>query len=448
MNRKFTAAATAVLTAAGLATAVAINNNATAAPATPQAPVADAASPQMLAAMARDFKITPDQARQRMAREQKATANEQALRTTLGPAFGGAWLDAGATTFTVALTDASKADQVRGLGAVPKVVSRSESQLNDAKAKLDRTAKQAPKSVPGWYVDTTTNTVVVLTKSGTQGTAAAWAKSAGLDTAAISYQETTEAPRTLIDVIGGNAYYFGGGSRCSIGFAVNGGFVTAGHCGTPGTQTTQPSGSVVNSTFPGNDYGWVRVAAGNTPRPLVNHYDGTNVSVAGSTEAAVGASVCRSGSTTGWHCGTIQQKNATVNYQEGSVYGLTRTNACAEPGDSGGSWLAGTQAQGVTSGGSGNCTSGGTFYFQPINAALSALGIQLLTSGSTPPTSGTTTTTPGTPPGNTSWAPYTNYAVGATVTYNGVSYRAIQGHYSLPGWEPPNVPSLWAQTIR
>jgi streptogrisin C len=68
-----------------------------------------------------------------------------------------------------------------------------------------------------------------------------------------------------------------------------------------------------------------------------------------------------------------------VNYQEGSVSGLTRTNACAEPGDSGGSWVSGTQAQGVTSGGSGNCTSGGTTYFQPVNEILSVYGVSLIT---------------------------------------------------------------------
>ena len=81
-----------------------------------------------------------------------------------------------------------------------------------------------------------------------------------------------------------------------------------------------------------------------------------------------------------WHCGTVQAKNQTVRYAQGTVYGLTRTNVCAEPGDSGGSWLSGNQAQGVTSCGSGNCTSGGTTYFQPVNEILSAYGLRLVTS--------------------------------------------------------------------
>ncbi|MFE6871253.1 carbohydrate-binding protein [Kitasatospora sp. NPDC057692] len=29
------------------------------------------------------------------------------------------------------------------------------------------------------------------------------------------------------------------------------------------------------------------------------------------------------------------------------------------------------------------------------------------------------------------------------MTYNGVSYRCIQGHTAYAGWEPPNVPALW-----
>src|SRR5690606_33040292 len=115
----------------------------------------------------------------------------------------------------------------------------------------------------------------------------------------------------------------------------------------------------------------VRTGSDDNPVGAVNDYNGGTVAVAGSTQAPVGSHVCRSGSTTGWHCGTIQAYNATVTYPQGSVNGLIRTTVCAEPGDSGGSLLAGDQAQGVTSGGSGNCRSGGTTYFPPVNPILS-----------------------------------------------------------------------------
>jgi streptogrisin C len=66
-----------------------------------------------------------------------------------------------------------------------------------------------------------------------------------------------------------------------------------------------------------------------------------------------------------------------VNYGNNNVVtGLTRTSACAEPGDSGGAFVSNppllnrVQAQGVTSGGSGNCATGGTTYFQPVTEIL------------------------------------------------------------------------------
>jgi streptogrisin C len=61
------------------------------------------------------------------------------------------------------------------------------------------------------------------------------------------------------------------------------------------------------------------------------------------------------------------------------VGGLVRTNVCAEPGDSGGSWISGNQAQGVTSGGSGDCVRGGTTFYQPVNEILQRNNLTLVT---------------------------------------------------------------------
>ncbi|MDQ0089504.1 chitinase [Paenibacillus anaericanus] len=41
------------------------------------------------------------------------------------------------------------------------------------------------------------------------------------------------------------------------------------------------------------------------------------------------------------------------------------------------------------------------------------------------------------------WAPNVSYALNDTVTYGGNTYKDIQPHTSLLGWEPPNVPALW-----
>ncbi|WHT19937.1 S1 family peptidase [Crossiella sp. CA-258035] len=342
------------------------------------------ASPEMLQAMQRDLGLTAEQAADRVASELKATEVEKSVRDALGNAFAGAHFDEGSAKLVVSVTDAAKAAAVEAAGATAKVVSRTAAALDGVKGALDAAESSLPKGVTGWYVDVKSNNVVVNVQPGAANEARA--QLAALpEAAAIKVVETDEAPTPLYDVRGGDAYYMGGG-RCSIGFSVQGGFVTAGHCGRTGTATQGfnrvAQGTFRGSTFPGNgDFGWVATNSNWTPRGVVNRYSGsTTVRVAGSSESAVGASICRSGSTTGWRCGTVQAKNQTVRYPQGAVTGMTRTNACAEPGDSGGSWLSGTQAQGVTSGGSGNCSSGGTTYFQPVNEILSAYGLRLVTS--------------------------------------------------------------------
>nr|WP_240942743.1 carbohydrate-binding protein [Planosporangium thailandense] len=69
----------------------------------------------------------------------------------------------------------------------------------------------------------------------------------------------------------------------------------------------------------------------------------------------------------------------------------------------------------------------------------------------TPPTTPPPTTAPPTtpPPGGgttDTWQPNHLYHVGDVVAYNGRTYKCLQTHTSLPGWEPPNVPALWQPT--
>jgi V8-like Glu-specific endopeptidase len=47
--------------------------------------------------------------------------------------------------------------------------------------------------------------------------------------------------------------------------------------------------------------------------------------------------------------------------------------------------------------------------------------------------------------GAAAWQPNVFYAVGNLATYGGATYRCIQAHTSQTGWEPPNVPALWAR---
>ncbi|MEU9506094.1 S1 family peptidase [Micromonospora sp. NPDC048170] len=188
-------------------------------------------------------------------------------------------------------------------------------------------------------------------------------------------------------IAGGQAIYAGGG-RCSLGANVRSGttyyFVTAGHCTAAastwyadGAQSTV-LGTRAGSSFPGNDYGLVRYTGRVSHPSAVHTYPGL-LTVPGAGNAYVGQAVCRSGATTGVRCGTVTGLNATVNYAQGSVSGLIRTNICAEPGDSGGPlYVAATGVVlGILSGGSGNCTSGGTTYYQPITEILAAYGVTI-----------------------------------------------------------------------
>ncbi|PPK67604.1 S1 family peptidase [Actinokineospora auranticolor] len=168
-----------------------------------------------------------------------------------------------------------------------------------------------------------------------------------------------------VQLIGGDRITYNG-KTCVIGFNARTG------SGVRMVITTSACGG-------GNQaYGLIPAPADSVSTPYVRTGTGTTT-VRGRTEAAVGTSVCRYGPTTGWHCGTVQAKNQTVNFPGGSITGLTRTTICVEPGDAGGPVVWNGQAQGVVVGGSGNCSSGGTSYYLPIATVLSRHGLVLYT---------------------------------------------------------------------
>ncbi|KZM21097.1 uncharacterized protein EKO05_0003550 [Ascochyta rabiei] len=354
------------------------------------APTAAANSlhPEILAAMKRDLGLDAEQAHVRVARELKATEVIEKLRTSAGKSFGGAWLVDG--ELKVAVTDQALTSEVTDAGATPFVVSVPLSKLEEAQKALDKIdieqslgKRSENTGIAAYYVDVAANKLVIESLADSTAQAAELAKKVGLVESEFEVRTVKALPTTFATIRGGDAYLINRSSRCSVGFSVTTGFVSAGHCGTVGNTATTSSGATLGSfsgsVFPGNgDYSYVRGSSGNTFSGRINNYNSGTLPVSGSTAAATGASVCRSGSTTGVYCGTIRSLGASVSYQEGRVTGLTQTNVCAEPGDSGGSFYSGAQAQGVTSGGSGDCSSGGVTYFQPVNEILSAYSLTLV----------------------------------------------------------------------
>ncbi|MFI7672850.1 S1 family peptidase [Actinophytocola sp. NPDC049390] len=347
--------------------------------ASPAAPVAEDG---FLAAMQRDLGLTAEQARTRMRQEASAMTIEPAAKAAAGKSYGGSWFDAKTGQLVVGLStaDASVRDAVRATGATVVRVGQPLAVLDAAKAKLDKV--KAPADVAAWRVEPRTGSLVVTVREGGDATAFV---AAARKLAPVVVEEVSAAPTTFsAGTVGGDPYYIDGRTRCSIGFSVHGGFVSAGHCGGVGSNVVGWDGSwmgtFAGSSFPGNDYSFIRIGGGWWTAPVVLGW-GTvpDRLVRGSAVAPVGSSICRSGSTTHWHCGTVLAKNETVNYAQGAVYQMTKTSVCAQPGDSGGSFITGEQAQGVTSGGWGNCSTGGQTWFQPVNEILGVYGLSLVT---------------------------------------------------------------------
>ncbi|GIH06105.1 hypothetical protein Rhe02_41720 [Rhizocola hellebori] len=391
-----------------LAVALALVASAVAVPATALASEGGAPVSALYAqAMTRDLGVDATQVEARLAVELKAAKTEEKLSQSLGSSYGGAWFDESASTLVVGITDAKQAARVAAAGATPKLVKHSVARLSASKNALDRAPRPAASDITSWYVDPATNSVVVTARPGADNAVKDFIAASGADRTTVKVEQATASYHTTIDsfpatewaIYGGSALLLPNGS-CSSGFAVwrasDGvfGMTTAGHCGTVNTPATfrivngplTEQGTFRNSMFPGSgDMAFVshdsyQFEGTGFVLQQVLDYTGRAIPVDGLQEAAVGASICHSGISTGFRCGRITARNVTVNYVEGPVTGLTQTSACGDFGDSGGPYLAGTQAQGTVSGGDRGCSSGGRItFFQPIRPVLQAYGLNLMT---------------------------------------------------------------------
>lgn len=316
-----------------------------------------------------------------------ASGTGASLISRLGTArTAGTWIDSAGRT-VVAVTDEKAAAQVERAGAEAKMVGHS---MNELKAAAS-TLRAAPRVAgTAWVMDYRTNRVVVQADSTVS--ASDWSSMTKVASGIGGFVRMERTQGTFTTRLNGAQPILSTGGRCSAGFNVTNGqsdfILTAGHCGPKGStwfadnQGNQQLGTTVQSNFPGNDFSLVQYASGSAGQgaDIVAIGNGNGVRITGVADAAVGQRVFRSGSTSGLHDGEVKGLDATVNYPEGTVTGLIETNVCAEPGDSGGPLFSDGIALGVTSGGSGDCTTGGTTFFQPLTKAMQALGVQLIVS--------------------------------------------------------------------
>lgn len=361
-------------------------------------------------AMERDLKITQSELTQYTQAEKLAASLEQQAKFQFGDDYAGSWMERvseGVYEHVVATSGKLpllQSTRMAADGANVKQVVFSLDQLNagmsilndamekvaTSSATLSSAATQPIDGIHSWYVDVRTNAIVLSVDPNSIYDATQWIADSDIDADMVRIEESTGKPSTMIDIYGGQAW-----SGCSVGFPVTRGntkgFVTAGHCGGRGTSITingSRIGSLRGSSYPGDDMAWGRVRRQDSLQPFVSSYNGgtpNDIRVNGTQEAAIGASICRSGRTTGYRCGTIVSRNASVNYGNGRVSGLTQSTACAGRGDSGGSWISGGgQAQGVTSGGqlpagrNDNCSvDTPVTWFQPVREILDRYGLTI-----------------------------------------------------------------------
>ncbi|WP_328611644.1 S1 family peptidase [Amycolatopsis sp. NBC_00345] len=365
----------------------------------------DNTPPGMLAAMQRDLGLTAAQARTRLGQEATAVTVATQVRQRLGAAQAGYWFDAGAGSLAVAVTDQAAAAEVTALGAVPKLVRHSKAELDRIAGTLSKLAGKGYPGLTGWGIDATDNTVVITVNKlvKTPATDAFLSKARTLGDLVKVVEKSSSPVQQSGTVEGGNPWWPGAESNCSVAFPVtdSGGgkhFLSAGHCtndadqpayGASGQQNrigTSNAGGDHSVNAAEGDFGLIDVdQSGWDLSSTVNGWGNGDVTVSGSAEAVKGQSVCHSGNTSHWQCGTVTDVDQSIDYGGGLVInGLTITSACSQAGDSGGAWVADTQAVGIHSGGSSSC--GGSdqdSIFQPVGKALEKWDLTLETGGAT-----------------------------------------------------------------
>lgn len=221
--------------------------------------------------------------------------------------------------------------------------------------------------------------------------------------------------KPMQDIYDGQAIVWsspGTGYRCSAGFtgfALDNGasqLVTAGHClaamsnirgsvmtgnqSAPNATVTSPTtvGSPVASTGQfgsGNDSGLVSSASVNAQASALTWGGGAGaplssapLSITGQSAAIVNSNLCKSGSSSGWTCGTVKSVDQNVSVQDdsGAIHTVNSIIAttCVIPGDSGGAALVGQTAVGISSSRVTSPACGQSGYYAGFFPMVSAAG--------------------------------------------------------------------------
>ncbi|MFF9453218.1 S1 family peptidase [Streptomyces flaveolus] len=359
--------------------------------------------PEMVRALAASLGVSEEAAADRLDRQdaQQAKLAELAKR---GIAGDGAFFDASGK-LTVNATDTAEEARIEKAGLDARVPARGQAALDRVKAELDAlAAEKVPSGVVAWSVDLAADKVTVKVNNDRGAAAKAFLAKAAEHGSAVQIVRGQEKLEAKAAIYPGSKMTFNDTTQwCSVGYGArdrsgNQYLVSAGHCI---VNTLRYDGAAFAKGYKTRyalgtrsvDMGIATINPGHSITTSVGTWGQANgnVAVKGSSRAASGAALCKSGATTGWTCGTVGSYNNTVTYIDRNggpdtvVSGLASSSVCVEGGDSGGAYISGNQAQGMTSGGPTDqqCTGGvysrGSSYFQPLDDALSYYGLTLNT---------------------------------------------------------------------
>lgn len=345
---------------------------------------------ELINAIQRDLKISPQDYLARADLAQQIAAFATTAQRQYPQVFAGSWLnEAGKGVIAMAQGEgfdaARKAAQDAGFEV--KDVAKSEAVLRSEKNAFQRWLEEQPESVSkfvrGVVIDTVNNSIAVradksdlpLPSFVDPARVIVMTPPAGGEEADIKHASDI-AGATGGPLAAGDGYASVAGRmslRCSLGFngvdhAGNTVNITAGHCNpnipatgganSPGVYELVGDavgaqlGSFQKSVLGNQDYSIVSINDNVRDRfnnNLVRVPNAAPVAISGVATPVVGAPVCKSGSRTGFSCGVVNAVDQVVQVGDRQLTQSFSANICALPGDSGGPIITGTQALGISS---------------------------------------------------------------------------------------------------
>ena len=373
---------------------------------------ADQLPRELVEAVQRDLKISPQEYLDRAARAQELSAYASDFRASRPADFAGAWIGPDGNA-VVAVTSPAAAQAVAkdGYATAQSPVSADglEKSLADLNSWIAGLPREISEQINGTAIDFIDNQIVIDLVNSPIGSALNLPTllanikvilspggnkpvdptPMGGDTYVTTSGPIADAPATDISICS-----FGFNAVDSSGAAVN---LTAGHCnpnkatGSGGAPVYLPDpadisrstqiGSFDRSSLGAEDgLDWSVIAlndagiASGLDRPTVRGANGSTVTVTGTAAPVIGAPVCKSGQSSSFTCGVVAADRVeTQLYMEDGTSRTVRgfaSTACTLAGDSGGAIVTGTLALGITSG----SNSGGAPDCNEANLALAQYG--------------------------------------------------------------------------